>query len=551
MAIEAGNPIGGVLIHERKIENLGNHLDLPSVKGLMNFGNMTKMGPRDLWAHAHMSESAFMYGNLMNGAITNVTSDQYSFELPTAGTYGTKVVEVHASDPAKIGWGQEPFKLTVTNAQLGSFGAHITFDPTSPYVMEIVGLQRKGDLIVYDVVYKGSYTKEDYIPAHLFQAGSQLYKYGAVKSKEFGQEYDSWYTEGFSNKEYMGLLSNAMVQTHYHVTDEAVNFFEHQELFNTKWLNSQLDQVVEYVGIKSPIQGGVKNFEDWMAKGGQPGQIGFRAIAHKYDDISMQVLDRQNSNFVIWHPGMISDANSYDKDFIAPGIWHQLDYSGYKQYYNIETLSKDTILAAIRSFNQGKIAHPNRGEEKEYKIRTGQGGAALLTKIFAAEMNSVTGLVDALATKQLAGNAKDGYDINQGWYRSITIPGQAKLSFEIDPSYDNNMTNDILNPMLSTGYRLTSYSLIIEDYNTSDSNIKILRNSKKGRQVKMNVVNGNSSHPFFEHQYMNADLHLGSSTVTGYAAYFTSRIDTGLVMDPTKILKLIPRNPFNPNGSSL
>lgn len=551
MAIQAGNPIGGVLLHERKIESIGNHLDLPSVKGLATYQNMTKMGPRDLWAYAHMSEVPFMYEQLMASNVELIKGNKYSFELPTSGTHGTKVVSVEASNPAKIGWGQEPFKLTVTNKNLGSHGAHITFDPTSPYVMEVVGFQIKGDQITYDVVYKGSHTKEDFIPAHLFQPGSQLYKLAGFRSKEFGQEYDSWQAEGFTNREYLGFLTNTEIQTHYHITDQAANFFEHNSILDPKMLMDSLDKVVDYIGIESPIASGVKNFEDWMKKGGNPGEIGFRAIATKYDDISMQILNRENMNVVVWHPGSMTDGNSYDQNFISPGIWHQLDYSGYKRFYNIETLSKDVILSAIREFEADKIRPADYGQERVYKIRTGIGGRQLLNQIFAEEMKNVTGLIDAFQAKQIEGDNINGISLNGVWYKSIRVPGIAKLVFEVDPSFDNNNTNDILNPKLSTGFRLTSYSMIIEDYNTSNSNIKILRNQNLGKQVRMEVIAGDRTHPLFETSYMGATAHLGSSLQTGYGAYFRTTPDTGFVVDPTKILKLIPKNPYNPNGNSL
>lgn len=552
MAIQAGNPIGGVLLHERRVESLGNHLDLPSVKGLATYQNMTKMGPRDLWAYANMSEVPFMYEQLMASNVELVNGNKYSFELPTSGSHGTKVVSVEASNPAKIGYGQEPFKLTVTNKSLGSHGAHITFDPTSPYVMEVVGFQIKGEQITYDVVYKGSHTKEDFIPAHLFQPGSQLYKLAGFRSKEFGQEYDSWQAEGFTNREYLGFLTNTEIQTHYHITDQAANFFEHNQILDPKMLMDSLNKVVEYVGIESPIQSGVKNFEDWVKAGGQPGQIGFKAIATKYDDISMQILNRENMNVVVWHPGSMTDGNSYDQQFVAPGIWHQLDYNGYKMFYNIETLSQDVILSAIQSFNSGKVAVPDYGKEPTYKIRTGIGGRNLLNQIFKEYVtNNVTGIVDAFQAGQLSGNNKDGIEATGAWYRSITVPGIAKLTIEVDRSFDNNNTNDILNPRLSTGFRLTSYSMIIEDYNTSNSNIKIFRNKNLGKQVRMEVIAGDRTHPMFETSYMGATAHLGSHLQTGYGAYFRSTPDTGVVVDPTKILKLIPKNPFNPNGNSL
>jgi len=552
MAIEAGNPIGGVLLHERRLDSIGNHLDLPSVKGLMNYQTMTKMGPRDLWAYAHMSEVPFMYEQLMAKNIELVNGDTYSFELPTAGSQGTKVVSVVASDPARIGWGAEPFKLTVTNKNLGGYGAHITFDPTSQYVMEVVDFQIKGEQITYDVVYKGSYTKEDYIPAHLFQSGSQLYKLAGFRSKEFGQEYDSWQAGGFSEREYLGFLTNTEIQTHYHITDQAANFFEYNSLLNPKFLMDSLDKVVEYVGIQSPIQDGVRNFTDYMAKGGDPGKIGFKAIATKYDDICMQILNKENMNVVVWHPGSIVDGNSYDQQFVSPGIWHQLDYSGYKRFYNIETMSKDIIFSAIREFEADKIREADYGQERTYKIRTGRGGFQLLNQIFAAEAAVATGVIDAYQAGQMSGTNKTGIEFSMPWYKSINVPGLGKLIPEIDPSFDNNNTNDILNPKLSTGFRLTSYAMIIEDYNTSSSNIKLLRNKNRGKQIRMEVIAGDRTHPFFESTpYSGVTAHQGSHLQTGYGAFFRTTPDTGLVMDPTKVLKLIPKNPFNPNGNSL
>ena len=314
-----------------------------------------------------------------------------------------------------------------------------------------------------------------------------------------------------------------------------------------------LDKVVEYVGIQSPIAAGVKNFGDYMATGGDPGKIGFRAIATKYDDICMQILNKENMNVVVWHPGSMTDGNSFDQNFINPGVWHQLDFSGYKRFYNIETMSKDIILSAIREFEVDKIQAPLFGQEREYKIRTGRGGAQLLNQIFAEELKNVTGLVDAIQMGQISGSNKDGLNINAPWFRSITIPGVAKLSYEVDPSFDNNNTNDILNPKLSTGFRLTSYAMIIEDYNTSSSNIKILRNKNQGtNNVRMEVVAGNRTHPLFETTpYSGVTAHVGSNVRTGYAAYFRSTPDTGYVVDPTKILKLIPKNPYNPTGNSL
>lgn len=554
MANEAGIPIGGVLLNETTLTGLTNHLDLPAVKKLMNYQTITDFGVRDLWAYANIDEVPFMVANLQNNSIVPVNGNTYKFELPTTGSRTTRIVEVQASNPAKIGFGGEPFKVTVTGMALGGFGAQVMFDPMSPYIMTIKNFQKRGEHIIYDMVYQGNFNQEDFIPAHLFQSGSQLFKIAGVRSAEFGQDYDSWEAGTTSKRDFLGFLSNAQIQTHYHITDEACNFFDNNEIVNTNFLMKSLDEVVEYIGVKTPLQSGVRNLNDFLKSGGDPGKIGFRTIAMKYDDISMRLLERQNMNILMWHPGSPVGLDGMDQQYIAPGFWHQLDYSGYKRFYNIETITKDTILAAIQEFEYGKIRPSAYGGERVYIIRTGRGGRVLLNQIFAEELKNVTGIVDAFKAAQIEGDNKSGLTINLPWYKSIRIPGVAILQIEEDPSFDNQQqTNDIINPKLSTGYRLTSYAMIIEDYNTSASNLKILRNKNLNgsRGMRMEVIAGDRTHPLFETSYMGAAAHLGSSLQTGFGTYFRMTPDTGYVEDPTKILKLIPKNPYNPTGNSL
>lgn len=555
MANEAGIPIGGVLLNETTLSTLTNHLDLPSVKKLMNYQNMTNFGPRDLWAYANVEDVPFMVANLQNNSIEYVNGNTYKFELPTAGSRATRIVEVQASHMAKIGYGGEPFKVTVTGMALGGFGAQVMFDPTSPYIMTVKNFQRKGEQIIYEMVYRGNFNQEDFIPAHLFQTGSQLFKIAGVRSAEFGQQYDSWEAGTTSKREFMGFLSNAQIQTHYHITDEACNFFDNNEIVDANFLMKSLDDVVEYIGMKAPFKSGIRNFNQYMSQGGDPGKIGFRSIAMKYDDISMRLLERQNMNILMWHPGSPVGLDGMDQQFIAAGFWHQMDYSGYKRFYNVETANRDIILAAIQEFETGKVRPATYGNERVYTIRTGRGGRILLNQIFAEELKNVTGLVDAFKASQIEGDNKSGLTINLPWYKSIRIPGIAVLQIEEDPSFDNTtQVNDIINPMLATGYRLTSYAMIIEDYNTSASNMKILRNKNLNgnKGMRMEVVAGDRTHPFFETTpYSGVAGHLGSNLQTGFATYFRMTPDTGYIVDPTKLLKLIPKNPFNPTSNSL
>ncbi len=543
-------PIQGVLLNEYRYDGLTNHVDLPSVKHLANINSkdITNFGTLDIWAYTRKAEVPFMVANIQQKSIEYVNGNHYKFNLPTAGDCSTYIESVDAEDMSRIGYGRQPFKVTVKGKHLGGYGAQVMFDYMSPYIMEVVDFERKGtDAIVYDMVYKGSFTNEDTLPSYLLQKGSRLKKIVGVRSAEFGQDYDSW-AAGPSNttREYLGMLSNGQLQTHYHMTDEACRFFdESSDLIDSKKLTEGLNSVVEYIGIKGDHLNGIRTFNEYMANGGSADKIGFRYMAMKYDDICMGILAKQNMNAVVWHPGSPVGSDGFDQQYFAPGIWHQLDYSGYKFTFNIENFSADIILAGIQDFESGKVTQTNYGNERSYRIRTGRGGRQLLNQAFEKYGSRATGLVDAKEFKQITGDNVTGLNINLPYYNSIRIPGIAILTIEEDPSLDQmNDGNDFINPKLSTGHRLSSYSMIIEDYNTDASNIKILRNKNLGtNRIRMEVIAGDRTHPMYEETYKGATVHQGSNLSTGFASYFRMTPDTAFVVDPTKILKFVPINP--------
>jgi hypothetical protein len=539
-------PIGGILLQEYSTAKLTNHVDKAAVAHLRDFdmNNMTDFGLLDLWAYARKEEQPFMVADINPSTIQYVKGNKYKFALPSAADCSTYLVSVQSDNPEGIGANGKPFFITVKGDTEYGFGAQIMFDQYLPYVLTVMNFQRQGEQTRYEVTYNGNSQGKSSIPAHLLQEGSRLFSLGNVRNAEFSQKYGGWSSmPSKSVREYIGMLSTAEIQTHYHFTDEACSFFDQNGV--TKKTAESVDHVIEYVGVSGELKSGIKTFNEYLKSGGDVKNMAFRNIAMKYDDISIGMLAKQNMNFVIWHPGGPVSTEAQDQQWIQPGIWHQLDYAGYKHTYNIDTLNKDIILSSIRDFNSGKVADTMYGKERIYRIRTGRGGRKLLNQIFAEELRSITGTLDAKEMRQIEGNNVDGLTINLPWYQSIRIPGEGILVIEEDSSFENETnTNEYTNPRVFGGERLSSYSMIIQDYDTSSSNIKILRNSNIGRRVSMNVVSGDRTHPMFEKEYNGATVHQGSNVSTGFAAYFRSKIDTGFVVDPTKLLKLVPINPL-------
>ena len=545
--LNQGSPVSGVLLHEYKAPTLTNHVDLPSLLPFAAIGGQTNLGVRDVYALSHKEDLPFMIANIQGKTIENINVDSYLFDLPTMQENETKIVSVDVADKSKLGYGGQPFKITVTNSRLGGFGSRITPNPLLPYALEVMGVERKNQFIQYTVVYRGNMRGEKSIPANILQQNSFLYKLNGTRSKEFGQDYDSWEIGGGSKRKFLSFLTNAELQTHYHMTDQACNFADGRRVEDKNWVMSNLNTVVEYIGIKSPMAPQTKTYTEFLQSGGSASQdvIGFKFFTMLYDKISMGILEKEVINTMVWDPGSVTGNDGFDKSYIHPGVWHQLDYSGYKHIYSIPTFTKEIILSAIRDFRAGKQELPTYGNEVKYRVRTGRAGIEMLNKAFKEEFNAqATGLMLAKELGQYEGTYKTGLKVYTPWYREVTIAGQFTLVMEWDPSLDPYRGDDIHNPLVN-GYRLSSYSMIIEDYDTSASNIRVLRNQfLGGGGMRMEVINGTRSHPLYEMTYNGIPVHQGANLKTGFGAFFRATPDTAIVWDPTRLLKLTPRNPI-------
>ncbi len=131
-----------------------------------------------------------------------------------------------------------------------------------------------------------------------------------------------------------------------------------------------------------------------------------------------------------------------------------------------------------------------------------------------------------------------GMDLGFGFaYTSYIIPFLANVKFVLNPAFDNIHTNDIENPIID-GNPLSSYSFIIFDItdNTND-NIYLLKLSWDN-QLKWWYQNGTMD-------YMGRSQGFQSSgQFNGYRVYMTQTMPAIWVKDPTKVLKIVMRNPI-------
>ena len=165
----------------------------------------------------------------------------------------------------------------------------------------------------------------------------------------------------------------------------------------------------------------------------------------------------------------------------------------------------------------------NEAIKKEAFNTTG-GGTSLFADMSKAGLGAISG--------------NNAMDLNFGFaFTSYTIPFLANVKFVLNPAFDNVHTNDIENPIID-GYPLSSYNFIVFDItdNTND-NIYLLK-LKWDSELKWFYQNGTMD-------YMGRTQGFASSgNFNGYRVFMTQTMPSIWVKDPTKVLKIVMRNPI-------
>lgn len=554
-------PVAGIVTHEYNEKNLKaitNHVDKTSMYLGSMKNQIPNLGNRDIYALSNRAETPFMLPALEAGTKQTLNSYHYKFVTPTTTEFNTTIISVDVAPGEKIGEIDTPFWLTASNAAMGMHTSRFTADLYGHFPLNVVDFRMKGEQVQYQVVFEGNVKGDKFIPQDVLRIGKKLTKLGNTRSKEFGQDYDGWAISGGNNREMIARISDYEINTHYNMTREACIIADTVKL-DAEWLKNHLERVVEYIGIKktannnSSLNPAIKTLGDLAdVMDGQDGRpamnksvIGFRFLSTMYDKISFGMLNKIASNMMVWDPGGLSGFDGLDKSYIHPGIWHQMNYSGIRHEFWVDSLTRDMIVSAISSFRAGKEVIPSFGNEPKYKLKGGQGAMHLLNKIFAKEaLAIITAQVTAKELKQFSGDYQSGIKLYTPYYTGIKLAGLYDIEWEYDASMNGSIDdNEIDNPLIN-GFRLSSYVITIEDANLTSSNIKIFQAYEGDSDIRMHVVNGNMSHPFFQENMGTVPAHLASSNKSGFTAYFTSRPETAVMWDPTTMLKLSPINPY-------
>jgi hypothetical protein len=544
-----GHP--GIFIGQTKSLGIKNHVDIPYVTAVapekpLDFGVL------DLWALKQRTDSPLLTMAIDNAQVIYTGADHYTFELPSAADATTRLVS-GGLDKDKIGLDGEEIPFVVTRRDLAP-GSIFKFDLTSRVSFTVVDrpIEQLGEHYkLWAVLNTNAQVK--YVTKAEFQPQRQIIKLADIRGLDFSSYKSTWSVSGVpSLAKYKNYLSNALLQQSYRVSSGAVEYLNTNTRFDQKQVNMMEQMTLQFYQVRGIADNKVINMtnpdnykaywdrlQEEKAKGN-----GEAAFVNLLDSIAINMLLKQNNDLMIWSDQVNLLRDGYDTTRLVPGVWFQLDLAGYKHTYSIESFSLDTITDAIKDFEFGKVPLRESISDNTYIVKTGRGGSELFYQAFLKKGFQIPAQVHNTDHGFITGQANN-LTYNAPRFTRYQIPNIGYLEVQWEPGFDPVKADEFVNPVLASGYRLSSYTMLIEDYNTSRENMAIIR--KQGSKLRMMVEAGEDTHPLLRTNTsingQNIQVTNSSDELSGYQVKFVGRADTAVVKDPTKLLKLVPKNP--------
>ena len=516
--------------------NASSHVDSYHLQNMLKDAEPMDLGPVDLWAMAQKVEmplyqlSSFGGKNVIN--VDNARGE-YKWQTPLSIDLPYIVEDIEPANAAK-GIEGSTFKIKLNKREFGH-GDIITYDKYNGCEMYITAddILPIGDGFIYTVqlVNNDNYK---YLDNAYLANGTKVFRKGSARG-EYGERFSDIQTNtGF--REYYNFVGGAEVHVHYSISSRAdlmikggmnadgtvpVTEIWRSHLKGLDPSISSLDDMVKVMG------------KDSVKKAFDNGDLS-RTFLTNMEAAHLTKIASDIETYLMWGHGGRVRQDGPDDVRLSVGLWKQLDNS-FKRIYNKNNFNLDLFRGELYNFFNGKVEFQGPDPKRQLVVQTGMGGMRMVNESIKQEAISSGLLIQAADIGAITGK---GMDLNFGFaYTSYVIPFLANVKFVLNPAFDNVHTNDIENPIID-GFPLSSYSFIIFDItdNTND-NIYMLKLSWDN-QLKWWYQNGTMD-------YMGRSQGFQSSgQFNGYRVMMSQTMPAIWVKDPTKVLKIVMRNPI-------
>jgi hypothetical protein len=525
----------GIFLRDTSYQT-SSHVDSYHLSNLLKSAEPTDLGPVDLWAMAQKVEMPLYQMSSFGGK--NVISvdnarGEYKWQIPVAQDLPYITEDVESANATK-GIDGQSFKIKVNKRSFGH-GDILTYDKYNGLEMYVTAddIIPAGDGFIYTVQLVNN-DNAKFLDNKYLKVGTKIFRKGSARG-EYGERFSDLGSVSAGFREFYNYVGGAEAHVHYSISSRADLMMKGGLRADGTvpvielWRN--FDKTTD-PSITSLETMAAKMGKDYVKKAYQSGQL-TRSFLTTLEAAHLTKVANDIETYLMWGQGGKVKQDGPDDIRLSVGLWKQLDNS-FKRIYNKGSFNLDLFKSEIFNFFNGKVEFQGPDPKRQLVVQTGLGGMKLVNEAIKKEAINSGLVINASEIGAISGK---GMDLNFGFaYTQYVIPFLANVKFVLNPAFDNIHTNDIENPIID-GFPLSSYNFIIFDIteNTND-NIFLLKLSWDN-QLKWFYQNGTMD-------YMGRTQGFQSSgNFNGYRVFMTQTMPAIWVKDPTKVLKIVMRNP--------
>jgi hypothetical protein len=460
---------------------------------------------------------------------------EYKWQIPVAQDLPYIVEDIESANATKGVDGQS-FKIKINKRAFGH-GDIISYDKYNGAEMYITAddIIPGGDGFIYTVQLVNNDSLK-FLDNKYLKVGTKVFRKGSARG-EYGERFSDIGSVSAGFREFYNYVGGAEAHVHYSISSRADLMMKGGMKADGTVPVVELWRNFDSEAVKDPSVNSLETMaakmgKDYMKKAYQNGQL-TRTFLTTLEAAHLTKIANDMETYLMWGQGGRLKQDGPDDIRLSVGLWKQLDNS-FKRIYNKGSFNLDLFKSEIFNFFNGKVEFQGPDPKRKLIVQTGLGGMKLINEAIKKEAINSGLIINASEIGAITGK---GMDLNFGYaYTQYVIPFLANVQFVLNPAFDNIHTNDIENPIID-GFPLSSYNFIIFDItdNTND-NIFLLKLSWDN-QLKWFYQNGTMD-------YMGRTQGFQSSgNFNGYRVFMTQTMPAVWVKDPTKVLKIVMRNP--------
>jgi hypothetical protein len=515
-----------------------SHVDSYHLMNLMKDAKPDDLGPIDMWAQMQKVEMPLYQMSSFNGKnVIDVEhpNGEFTWRTPVSEELPYITEDIEPANTTK-GIDGTTFRIKL-NKRVFGHGDIITYDKYNGLELYITAddILDMGDGVIYTVQLVNNDSAAFLDPAYL-ECNTEYFRVTSARG-EYGERFSDMTTSA-SSREFYNYVGNAEAHVHYSVSSRAKLMEKGGMTIDGKipvteiWrsFDKNMDPSINTLDGMIEAKG-----SDYVKRAVESGDL-VKTFMTKLEAAHLSKIAYDIETYLMWGKGGRIKQDGPDDLRLSVGLWKQLD-NAFKKVYNKVDFRLDMFRSEILNFFRGKVEFEGPDSKRELIVQTGIAGMKMINDAVLKEavasgfsIRADKGGIEAISGESM--------DLNFGFaFTSYHIPFLANVKFVLNPAFDNVHQNKVENPIID-GYPLSSYSYIIFDVTDNGSdNIKLLR-KKWDSELKWWYQNGTMD-------YMGRTQGFQSSgQFNGYRVYMTQAMPAIWVEDPTKVLKIVMRNPI-------